>query len=351
MFVGILSIVSAILLSIISAVFSIRGLITIFSGAALSVGIMGGVFEIAKISATVWLYNFWKNSNPLMKVYFFASIIILIGISSLGIFGFLTKSYIGQEVTVTRYDTQIEQIQRRINREERDIERANEQLEILDESIERYLNLDIITRGLDARKEQEEERDILRQRINESENTIAEYEEQLFKLRNERSIEEVNVGPIKYLAAILYGEDNARDNYDRAARWLIVLFVIVFDPFAVLLMVSGNIAIQKPKTKVNIRKLKPLSYEPLDDEKLDEEDEEENIANLKSTVEPTSVKFSQEELDSLFPNDEKMKEENEAINEEEEEISYVDADQEYDNNKKQNDEPPRLHRKKRRKKS
>lgn len=250
MFIGILAIIAAVLLSVISAIFSISGIVTIFSGAALGAGVMGAVLEFSKISATVWLYSFWKKAHKLLKTYFIIAIVILISISSVGIFSFLVKAYVGQGEETQQIETKIERVQRYIDREEQVIERSNEQLNQLDAAIEKYIELNVVTRGLDAREEQKEERDTLNNRIIEAEEKIAQYEDQLFELKQTLNTLEVNVGPVKYIAILLYSEENAENYYDNAARILIILIVIVFDPFAVLLMVAGNVALdRKPKKK------------------------------------------------------------------------------------------------------
>lgn len=250
MFIGILAITAAILLSIVSAIFSISGLITIFSGAMIGAGVMGGVLEFSKISATVWLYSFWKKANTLLKSYFIIAIVILIAISSIGIFGFLSKAYVGQGEETSNIETRLERLDGYIEREERSIEQAQKQLDTLDEAVDRYLDLDIITRGIEAREEQREDREKLNNNVQEAEDKISKYEDEAFELKQQLNTLEVEVGPIKHIASLLYGEEDSENYYDTAARILIILIVIVFDPFAVLLMVAGNIALdKKPQSK------------------------------------------------------------------------------------------------------
>lgn len=252
---GILSIFAAILLSIISAFFSVSGITTIFSGAAISAGIMGGVLELSKIAATLWLYAFWKKAAKLLKVYFLIAISILVSISSIGIYGFLARAYVGQSVETTQIDNQIERLQNYIDREQNQITRSQAQLDILDDAIEQYIELNAITRGLQQREAQQAERAQLLNATLEAEAAIVDLENQIAELRDRKANLEVDVGPIRYIAALVYGEENAIGKYDEAARILILLFVIVFDPFAVLLMVAGNIAIEKSqKEKKRIAK-------------------------------------------------------------------------------------------------
>ena len=248
MFIGILSIIAAVVLSIISAVFSIAGIRTIFSGAILGATIMGSSMEFAKIVSTLWLYQFWKKSSKLLKGYLLFAVTILILISSIGIYGYLAKAYIAQDTPIITIENKIERIDLSIQREIKRIEQANNTIILLDESINKYIELGVVTKGLEQRAEQLEERLLLKNEINESEDLIEIYENDKLQLVNEINSFEANVGPIKYIAILMYGEDNAETNYDNSARLLIILLVIVFDPFAVLLMVAGNIAIElKPK--------------------------------------------------------------------------------------------------------
>jgi len=299
--IGILSIISAVVLSIISAIFSITGIRTIFSGALWGVTIMGASMELAKISATLWLYSTWKKSKNLIKVYFFIAIIILIIISTIGIFGYLSKAYVGQRVVAIRYDNEIERLENLIKRERREIDRAQKDINLLDDALQSYIDLNVITIALKKREEQESERIELRNRIKQAEDNIAQYQDQIYKLKNEKESYEVNVGPVKYIAMIIYGEKNAQDFYDNAARVLIILLCVVFDPFAVLLMVAGNVSIEfynsdkrknkgiKKKSKKDEKRVK-LKPAALAEPKREKIESSPIIKNEESTVEKEIVR-------------------------------------------------------------
>lgn len=250
MFIGLLAIFSAIVLSVVSAAFSIQGIITIFSGAVLGAGVMGGTLEFSKIVATIWLYSWWKKASKLLKAYLVFAVVVLITISSIGIFGFLARAYVGQRNPGQEIEGRITRIDLSIEREERNIDRSQEALDLLDQSIEQFFSLNAISLGLQRREEQRSERDFLRQEMVESQQRIDELLDERFRLENQLNEFTVNVGPIEYIAVLIYGEQNAEDNFDNAARILIILFVLVFDPFAVLLMVAGNISFdENRKTK------------------------------------------------------------------------------------------------------
>lgn len=243
MFTGILALLGAIVLSIVSAIFSIQGIQTIFSGAIVWATIMAAAMEFAKIGSTIWIYQFWKKTKVMIKSYLMAAIMILILISSIGIYGFLAKAYVGQIEDTINVENRIARLETSIQQEERSIARANENIQLLDDAIQSYIDLNAISKGLDRRDEQKEERDNLYRSITNAENNIAEYEDRILELQTEKEVLAVDVGPIKYIAILLYGENKAEINYDNAARIFIILLVFVFDPLAVLLMVAGNIAI------------------------------------------------------------------------------------------------------------
>lgn len=257
MFIGVFNIVAAVILSLVSAYFSVTGIQTIFAGAAIGAAVMGASLEFSKIAATVWLHSWWKKASKLLKYYLVFAVAILIAISSLGIFGYLAKAYVGQQGPAIQLQTRIERIDQDIVRYERDIERAQQGLEVLDESIDIYFEYDQATKGLEERESQAEDREALREQIDSAQDQIAELQDQKFELRNQINTLEEDVGPIRYLAALIFGEDDAESNYDNAARIFILLLVVVFDPFAVLMMVSGNIAIEKASAKKRRKEAKP----------------------------------------------------------------------------------------------
>lgn len=281
MFIGILNISAAIILSLISAYFSITGITTIFSGAAAGVALMGAALEFSKIAATIWLHSWWKKANKLLKVYLVFAVVILIGISSIGIYGYLAKAYVGQEAPAIQYQSDIQRIDLQIDRYEREIERAQLNLDTLDEAIDIYLEYDNATRGLQQLDNQQEDRDALYEQIDTARNEIDDLLDQKFEIQNQINTLETDVGPIKYLAAILYGEDNAESNYDNAARLLIILLVLVFDPFAVLMMVSGSIALENREKKTKLSRAQKQALAKAREAKAKKASQEQNVAPVR----------------------------------------------------------------------
>ena len=290
MFIGLLSILAAIVLSLVSAFFSVTGIVTIFSGAVIGAALMGSTLEFSKIVSTIWLYQWWKTSSKLLRTYLVFAVMVLILISSIGIYAFLSRAYVGQRNPGQEIGGQITRIDLNIDREERNIDRAQEALDLLDQSIEQYLSLNAISLGLQRREEQRPERDALRQEMVDSQIRIDEYLDERFRLENQLNEFSVNVGPIEYIAIFIYGEEDAESNFDRAARLFIVLLVLVFDPFAVLLMVAGNISIdnRKVKRKRNVKKRKSVpSKSGPKNAKVERTNEQPDVSDESRTTEKT----------------------------------------------------------------
>ena len=160
---------SALGVSAVAGYFSIVGLMAIFPAAAMSILAMGIVLEIAKLVTASWLYQNCERANLLMKAYFVPAVAVLSIITSMGIFGFLSKAHIDQGVESGDATAKIERLDKNIKSNQREVERAQRTLDAFDETLDRYTSLGFVTRGLDARKEQKEEREAMRDIIAKAE--------------------------------------------------------------------------------------------------------------------------------------------------------------------------------------
>ena len=252
MFLTLLTFLSAISISVIAAGYSIVGLATLFAGAVVPIIAMGSALEVGKLVAASWLYHNWNSDVPrLLKGYLFGAIIVLIFITSLGIFGFLSKAHLDQVKPTSGNNIKIELLDKQINQQNLIIERAEKQISLLDKALEVYIDKEYVTRGLKERKKQEEERNTLNTAINEASDKIAELTNQKASLSLEQDKIEAEVGPIKYVAELIYGEQ-AQDNFDKAVRFVILILIFVFDPLAVLLLIAANISLRQWRKKRNL---------------------------------------------------------------------------------------------------
>jgi len=245
MFLTLLTFISAISISVIAAGYSIIGLATLFAGATTAIIAMGGALEVGKLVAASWLYNNWRSDVPrLLKAYLFIAIIVLVFITSMGIFGFLSKAHLDQVKPTSSNNIKIELIDNQILSQEKIIDRSQKTLNLLDKALEVYIDKEYVTRGLKERKKQKPERDALTNAINEASDKITELSDKRGSLKLEQDKIEAEVGPIKYIAELIYGDD-AKDYFDHAVRIVILILIFVFDPLAVLLLIAANISLRQ----------------------------------------------------------------------------------------------------------
>ena len=249
MFLTILTFISAIAISLIAAGYSILGLATLFAGAAVPIIAMGSALEVGKLVAASWLYHNWRSEIPRsLKAYLFTSIIVLIFITSVGIFGFLSKAHLDQVKPTAGNTEQIALIDKKIRQEEKIIERAEKTLAQLDKALDVYIDKEYVSRGLKERNKQKEERDLLNKSIDEAMAKIADLNNSKSSINIEQLKLEADVGPLKYVAELIYG-DNAKDHFDSAVRIIILILIFVFDPLAVLLLIAANISLNQWRDK------------------------------------------------------------------------------------------------------
>ena len=250
MFTILITFLSAISISVIAAGYSIVGLSTLFAGAVVPIIAMGSALEVGKLVAASWLYNNWRNKLVpySIKMYLTFAVIVLIFITSMGIFGFLSKAHLDQVQPTSSNNIKIELIDKQINQQQLIIDRAENQLTLLDKALEVYIDKEYVSRGLKERKKQEEERTILNTAITDASNKIGELTLQKSELALEQDKIEAEVGPIKYIAELIYGEQ-AKDHFDKAVRWVIIVLIFVFDPLAVLLLIAANISLRSRKVE------------------------------------------------------------------------------------------------------
>ena len=257
----IITFLSAISISVIAAGYSIMGLATLFAGAVVPIIAMGSALEVGKLVAASWLYNNWRNKlvPQTIKAYLTFAVIVLIFITSMGIFGFLSKAHLDQVQPTSSNNIKIELIDNQINQQQLTIDRANKTLTLLDKTLETYIGMEYVTRGLKEREKQKPERDALTLAINEASDKIAELSDQKGALKLEQDKIEAEVGPIKYIAELIYG-DEAKDHFDKAVRWVIIVLIFVFDPLAVLLLIAANISLRtRSEEKAEVQNTKKVN--------------------------------------------------------------------------------------------
>ena len=241
MVLALVTLITALGISAVAAFYSIVGLMAIFSASALSIAVMGIVLEIGKLITASWLYQNWKRVPFLLKSYLTIAVIVLMFITSMGIFGYLSKAHIDQGSGTSEIYVKVERLDNRITSERKIITRAEKQLSALDSALDKYLELGAVSKGLKKREDQEQERNALTNTINNAQSRIDKLLDEKSEYRLQINSFEVEVGPLKYISALVYG-DEALDYIDTAVRAVILILVFVFDPLAVLLIIAANIS-------------------------------------------------------------------------------------------------------------
>ncbi len=268
---------TAFVLSGIAAYYSVIGLIAIFSAAVIPVAIMGGSLEAAKLVVASWLYRYWKSIPFLMKAYFTSALVILMLITSMGIFGFLSKAHSDQSLVSGDVTAKIAVYDEKIKTAKENIDANRKALKQMDEAVDQVMARSTTETGADKavalRRAQQKERGRLIAEIETYQKTVSSLNEERSPIAAEVRKVEAEVGPLKYIAAMIYGDNPDENMLERSVRWLIILLIAVFDPLAVLMLIAANLTMIKQKEW----KEKP-AYEkddgPLTNEQVEEIKEE-----------------------------------------------------------------------------
>ena len=289
-----LTLLVALSLSSVAAWYSIIGLTAIFAGAVIPVIIMGGILEVGKITTTVWLRKYWHRASWLLKLYLVPAVIALALLTSMGIFGFLTKAHMDQGITSGDVQAKLSLYDEKIKTQRENIELARKALTQMDNQVDQRLSRgdseNSAERAVQIRRQQAGERSKLQKDIGDAQQVIQKLNEERAPIAAENRKVEAEVGPIKYIAALIYGDNADNNMLESAVRWVIILLVIVFDPLAIALVLAANASREWDKEEP--------AYEP-DDGPLTEEQIEQIEETVKEEL-PIGETITKSEL---FPDD------------------------------------------------
>jgi len=259
---------------------------SIFAGATTAIAVMGVSLEVGKLICASWTFTNWKTSPIIMKSYFISAIVILMIITSLGIFGFLSRAHITQSSPTTLLTERIERIELKIVQKNIQITRYQGRLNTIDDALQKYIELGAVSKGLRKIGEMEEETNLLNTKIETLEKEIDDFTDEKFSMKTEINLAEVEVGPIRYVASMLYDDVSERE-LERAVRWIIILLIFVFDPLAVVLVIAANISLRdyRKERKMATRTITVMpdlsDKEVIDKENVAEYEEENGSEDFK----------------------------------------------------------------------
>jgi hypothetical protein len=236
--------VVALSLSAVAAWYAVAGLVAIFAAATVPIVIMGSLLEASKLVVASWLYRSWKQIPLLMKSYFTIALVVLMLLTSMGIFGFLSKAHLDQAIPTGDVSAKLALIDEKIKTEKENINANRKELSQLDsqvdQTIARTTDAGGTERAINIRRNQQKDRNRILNEIGASQTKIAKLNEERAPIAAEVRKVEAEVGPIKYIAALIYDDAADTDTLERAVRIVTIMIVLVFDPLAVLLLIAAN---------------------------------------------------------------------------------------------------------------
>lgn len=244
MWFGIMTLATALIISISAAYYSILGLTAIFAAAFWPIVILGSSLEVGKIVSTLWLHKYWHRAELQYKIYLCTAVAILMVLTSMGVFGFLSKAHTDQSLVSGDVVAKIAIYDEKIKQSRDNIAMARAALTQMDAAVDQTLSRSSTEQGADKaaqlRRSQAAERNRLLREIDAEQKKIQALNDERAPIAAEVRKVEAEVGPIKYIAALIYGDNPEANVLEKAVRWVIILIVIVFDPLALTLLLAAT---------------------------------------------------------------------------------------------------------------
>lgn len=248
MLLAFLTFISGIAISAVAIYYSVLGLAAIFAAAVVPIIVMGSILEVSKLVTAWWLKRNWGRAPFLLKTYMLTAVLVLMLITSMGIFGFLSKAHGDQSVPIGDIASQVAMLDDDIKTRKDNIEVARKSLIQLDSQVNEVLSRSTDQNGAERagqiRKRQTIERETLQKEISIAQAEIVKLNQQRAPIAGKLRAVEAEVGPIKYIAQLIYGDSPDKNVLEKAVVWVIIIIVFVFDPLAVLLLLSSQLSFQ-----------------------------------------------------------------------------------------------------------
>jgi hypothetical protein len=274
-----LLLLTGLIISAVAIYYSVVGLTAIFSAAVIPIIIMGSALEVGKLVCASWLKANWERAPRFIKYYMITAVIVLMIITSMGIFGFLSKAHSDQNLVSGDVQSKIAIYDEKIKTSKDNIEANRKALKQMDEAVDQSMARSTDEKGanraVSIRQSQQRERTRLQSEITAEQKNIAKINEEAAPIRAEVRKVEAEVGPIKYIAKFIYGDAGADENMlEKAVTWIIVLIVVVFDPLAVIMLLAAQMTFgwrreeTEPVKAVSINDVVPQPQEYIPEEEI-----------------------------------------------------------------------------------
>ena len=247
---------TALALSGVAGYYSVIGLAAIFPGSFWPIIIMGSTLEAAKLVTVSWLYRNWTKAHIGLKTYLTVACVILMMITSMGIFGYLSKAHLEHSADTAPLAAKVQLLDEKINVIKGNLDDNRKIIKQMDEQVDQTMGRSTDEKGIansvTIRRSQVKDRTRIQSENETYQKRIAELTEERFPLQNELQKAESDFGPIKYVAELIYGA-GGNDIIDKAVRLVIMLIMVVFDPLAVLLLIAANISMQQRQKVTQVK--------------------------------------------------------------------------------------------------
>jgi hypothetical protein len=294
MILAYLLLLTGLVISAVAIYYSVVGLTAIFSAAAIPIIIMGSALEVGKLVCASWLKANWDRAPRFIKYYMIIAVVVLMVITSMGIFGFLSKAHSDQSLVSGDVGSKIAIYDEKIKTAKDNIDANRKALKQMDEAVDQVMGRSNDEKGAEKavqiRRSQQKERARLQSEITAEQKIVAAVSEERAPIAAEVRKVEAEVGPIKYIAKFIYGDKGADENMlEKAVTWIIVLIVVVFDPLAVIMLLAAQMTFgwkreeREPPKSINDIVPQPQEYIP----------EEETKEQIKATEEALKEETSE----------------------------------------------------------
>ena len=307
MIFGFFTLFVALVISAVAAYYSIVGLTAIFSAAVIPIIIMGAALEVGKVTAAVWLKMNWTRANFTYKLYLIPAVAFLMLLTSMGIFGFLSKAHSDQNLVGGDVTAKIAVYDEKIRTAKENIDVNRRALKQMDEAVDQIMGRSTTETGADkavaVRRSQQKERGRLLAEIEAEQKKISIISEERAPIAAEVRKVEAEVGPIKYIAALVYGDNPDANVLEKAVRFVIIIIVAVFDPLALVLILAAQQSLRWHQEDKQQEEKQSPAYEQDDGPLTDEQ-----ITQIRDLVEKLPKEEEVITKDQLFPKEETVPE-------------------------------------------
>lgn len=281
----------ALSISAIAAYYSVLGLAAIFAGAVIPIIVMGSILEIAKITTTIWLHRHWNRASLVLKSYLTTAVVVLACLTSMGIFGLLSKAHVDSGLQSGDVGATVAILDEKIKTQRENIDAARKTLLQLDSQVNERLargdSENSAERSVQIRRQQSTERAKLQREIADAQTAIVKLNEQRAPVASQLRKVEAEVGPVKYIAALIYGDNPDAALLERAVRWVTILIVAVFDPLAIVLILASQNSFRWAREEVESKRV------------VDDDTAAMNIRSPEDIPDLVTRPWTQEEIDAL----------------------------------------------------